>query len=169
MAQDKISKKIESKFGNHLRSRVNGVLIKEDKILMIKHLMSEKREFWSVPGGGMNFGQSAPDNLKREFLEETSLEIEVEDYLFVHEYLEPPLHAMEHFFSVRVTGGLLELGHDPELDGGEQVLGEVRWMNLEELHSLPNNALHQIFWRIKSLKDLGKWKGYFNFGNISLK
>lgn len=169
MAQDKISKKIESKFGNHLRSRVNGILIEGDKILMIKHLMSEKREFWSVPGGGMIYGQSAKENLKREFFEETGLEIKVGKYVFVHEFLDPPLHAMEHFFLIEAEGGNLKLGHDPELEREEQILTELRWMTLEELHSLPKNALHQIFWRIKSLKDLGKWKGYFNFENISLK
>lgn len=169
MAQDKISKKIESKFGNHLRSRVNGILIQDEKLLMIKHMMSEDREFWSVPGGGMVYGQSASDNLKREFLEETGLEVAVGDYLFVHEYLDPPLHAMEHFFLVEKIGGQMKLGIDPELASAEQILTELRWMTVDELHSLPENALHQIFWRIKSLKDLGKWTGYFNFGNISLK
>lgn len=149
--------------------RVNGVLIQDEKILMIKHLMSEDRVFWSVPGGGMIYGQSAPANLKREFLEETGLQISVNEYLFVHEYLDPPLHAMEHFFLVNAQGGNLKLGEDPELDSNEQILTELRWMSLIELHSLPKNTLHQIFWRIKSLKDLGKWKGYFNFKNNSIK
>ncbi|MHA7129165.1 NUDIX domain-containing protein [Algoriphagus namhaensis] len=169
MGKDKIRNKIEVKFGNHLRSRVNGVLIEEDKILMIQHQMSEDRIFWSTPGGGMVYGQSAIDNLKREFMEETNLEIEVVRYLFVHEFLKPPLHAMEHFFEVKRKSGHLKLGTDPELEEEGQILQELKWMSLDELHSLPNNALHQIFWRIKSLKEIGKWTGYFNFENISIK
>ena len=105
MSKDKISKEIEAKFGNHLRSRVNGVLIEDGKILMIKHLMGNGKIMWSVPGGGMHFGQSAAQNLKREFSEDTGLDIAVKAYLFVHEYLAAPLHAMEHFFSGEKIGG----------------------------------------------------------------
>jgi 8-oxo-dGTP diphosphatase len=169
MAKDNISKEIESKFGNQLRVRVNGILIQNEKILMVKHLMGNGRVLWSVPGGGMIFGQNARNNLIREFSEETGLEVFVENYLFVHEYLDPPLHGMEHFFSVQKTGGQLILGTDPELFLNNQILAEIRWMDINELQLLPKEALHQIFWGIKSLKDLVLLRGYFNFENKSLK
>ncbi len=169
MSQDKISKEIESKFGNHLRVRVNGILIENQKLLMVKHLMGNGKVLWSVPGGGMKYGQNAKENLIREFLEETGLNVKIDKYLFVHEYLDPPLHAMEHFFSLKSTGGSLKLGEDPELSEEFQILSEVAWMSLEDIRSLPQDSLHQIFWRINSLKDLSLWKGYFNFGNISIK
>ncbi|WP_339705240.1 NUDIX hydrolase [Algoriphagus aquimarinus] len=169
MPKDKISKEIEAKFGNHLRSRVNGILIEDGKILMIKHLMGNGKIMWSVPGGGMHFGHNASENLKREFSEETGLDIEVKDYLFVHEYLATPLHAMEHFFSVEKIGGNLTVGTDPELYPDSQIIEEVTWMSINEIRSLPNEALHQIFWGIKSLEDLVLLRGYFNFENNSLK
>lgn len=169
MANDKISKEIVSKFGNQLRIRVNGILIKDDKLLIAKHLMGNGEVFWSVPGGGMNYGQSAKENLKREFREETGLKINILEYLFVHEFLRPPLHAMEHFFLIEEIGGKLALGSDPELSGTNQILKELRWVSINDLHSIPKNSLHQIFWGIKSLNDLGICQGYFNFENNSLK
>ena len=169
MAKDNISKEIEAKFGNQLRIRVNGILIEDEKILMVRHEMGNGKILWSVPGGGMVFGQNATENLIREFLEETGLKIVVEKYLFVHEFLDLPLHGMEHFFEIKKTGGKLELGTDPELLPDKQILSALRWMTLEELQSLPNEALHQIFWGIKSLKDLVLLRGYFNFENNSLK
>lgn len=169
MGVEQFNKEIESKFGNRLRSRVNGILIEGDRILMVRHKMSADRDFWSVPGGGMKFGTSATENLKREFLEETSLQIEVEDYLFVHEFLEPPLHAMEHFFKVKRMDGLARLGKDPELSDENQILQEIQWMTSKDLKNLNPNHLHRAFWGIKSLNDLCLWKGYFNFGNISIK
>jgi 8-oxo-dGTP diphosphatase len=117
----------------------------------------------------MHFGQNASQNLKREFSEETGLDIEVKAYLFTHEYLAAPLHAMEHFFSVEKIGGNLVLGSDPELNPASQIIEEVKWMSMNEIRSLPNEALHQIFWGIKSLKDLVLLRGYFNFENNSLK
>lgn len=169
MSKDRISKEIESKFGNQLRSRVNGILIEDGKILMIKHLMGNGEVLWSVPGGGMMYGQNAADNLIREFDEETGLKISIKSYLFVHEYLSPPLHAMEHFFLVEKIGGILEIGHDPELSAKDQIIEEIKWMSILELQSLRKEALHQIFWGIKSFEDLVLFSGYFNFENNYLK
>lgn len=169
MPKDKISKEIESKFGGQLRSRVNGILIEEDRLLMVKHQMGNGRILWSVPGGGMNYGSSAVENLKREFLEESGLVVEVVRYLFVHEYLKKPLHAMEHFFEVKRISGEVFLGNDPELSGENQILLEISWMSIEDLKLLPQESLHQVFWGIKSFSELGLWKGYFNFGNNSIK
>lgn len=169
MRVDKIAQEIESKFGNRLRTRVNGVLIQNEKILMVRHLMSENRIFWSVPGGGMDFGSDAHDNLRREFLEETGLDIEVGEFLCVHEFLKPPLHAIELFFEVKELGGKLRLGTDPELANEDQILSEIRWMSLKDLKKIPESSIHQVFKGIKSMEDIGLWKGYFNFGNKYLK
>lgn len=169
MPKDKISKEIESKFGHQLRTRVNGILIEEEKILMARHRMGNGRDFWSTPGGGMIYGTHAMDNLKREFMEETGLEIEVLEFLFIHEFLDPPLHALEYFFLIKRTGGDAVLGKDPELEDAHQILAEIRWMGIDEIRSVDKNSLHRIFWEIKSLSELGLCKGYFNFGNISIK
>jgi ADP-ribose pyrophosphatase YjhB (NUDIX family) len=168
MSKDKISKEIESTFGHRLRVRVNGVLIEGDKILLVKHKMGNGRLFWSTPGGGMEFGSSAKVNLTREFKEETGLEVEPQDFLFVHEFLSPPLHAIECFFTVKRTGGSIVLGKDPELGSENQILSELKWMTLQELQGLGSDSIHQIFLGIKSLSELVLSKGYFNFGNNSL-
>ncbi|WP_209331524.1 NUDIX domain-containing protein [Lunatimonas salinarum] len=160
-----IKKEIEDKFGNRLRTRVNGILIKEGKILMIKHRMGGGRFFWNVPGGGMKFGSSAPDNLIREFKEETGLHIQVSEYLFLHEFLSPPLHAIELYFSVEWIGGNLEMGKDPELDTTNQLITDIRFMSVEEIQKIREEEKHAVFWGIKSTEDVRKWKGYFNFGN----
>src|SRR5690606_12765840 len=102
-------------FGERLRFRVNGVLIEGDKILLIQHRMAADRFFWNVPGGGLQYGSDVIANLKREYLEETGLEIEVKKFLFLHEFLEPPLHAVELYFEVAKVSGILKVGYDPEL------------------------------------------------------
>ncbi|OOG77172.1 NUDIX domain-containing protein [Algoriphagus sp. A40] len=169
MSKDNISKEIEAKFGNQLRTRVNGILIENDRLLMVKHQMGNGGILWSVPGGGMHFGSNAPENLEREFLEETNLTVKVGNYLFVHEYLHPPLHSMEHFFEVKRIDGSVKLGKDPELSDDIQILLDVAWKSAQEIQAIPRGSLHQVFWGIKSLSELGLWKGYFNFENKSLK
>jgi len=164
-----IEKEIEEKFGGRLRLRVNGVLIEDGKILLVKHQMSQDRAFWSVPGGGMEYGTDASDNLKREFREETGLEVEVGEFLFVHEFLEPPLHAVELFFEVRIVEGNLGLGVDPELAEDKQILSHLGYFSLEQLSEIPKLEKHRLFWELNSLNDIRMWEGYFNFGNKCIK
>ncbi|EIM76447.1 NUDIX hydrolase [Nitritalea halalkaliphila LW7] len=158
-----IQNEIDKTFGHRLRTRVNGVLIEEGKVLLLCHRMGPERLFWNVPGGGMEFGSSARENLRREFREETGLEVRVGAFLGVHEYLEPPLHAVELFFQVERVAGEPMLGKDPEMPENKQLLEELRFMDAKNIAALPQDAVHQLFWGIKTVNDVLKWKGYFKF------
>ena len=102
-------------------------------------------------------------------MEETGLKITVGEFLFVNEYLDPPLHAIEYFFLVKRISGTATLGEDPELAAADQILADIRWMTLEGLNSLDKKSIHPVFLGIKSLSELVLYKGYFNFGNNYLK
>ena len=107
---NRIREKIVEQFGNKLRIRVCGLCIEDEEILLVNHhSLNKNGDFWGPPGGGMDFGQSAEENLKREFIEETGLNIEIERFLFVHEYLSPPLHAIELVFKVKRIDGTLKI------------------------------------------------------------
>lgn len=166
---DEIEREIEKKFGGKLRVRVNGILVEGDKLLMIRHQMSDNRSFWNVPGGGMEYGSSMADNLKREFLEETGLEVEVIDLLCVSEFLEPPLHAVELFFEVENHGGLLMKGIDPELAADRQIIQDFAFLSIVEIKKIKNEEKHHLFWELNSFDDIRNWKGYFNFENNCIK
>lgn len=164
-----IESEIEKKFGRKLRLRVNGLLVEQDKVLLIKHRMAEDRHFWNLPGGGMEYGADVPSNLQREFLEETGLEVEVGDFLFVYEFLEPPLHAVELFFEVKRMRGSLGLGTDPELSRENQIMTRLEFLSLEEVDKIEEEEKHRMLWKINSLDDIRKRKGYFYFGNYCIK
>lgn len=164
-----LKREIVQKFGGRLRSRVNGILIKGEKLLMVRHKMGEGRVFWNVPGGGMKFGSSAEQNLIREFKEETGLNIKVDEFLFIHEFLQPPLHAIELFFEVKQVSGKLELGEDPELSPTHQVIDDIRYLSVDEIKNMKKAEIHAAFFGINSIKDVRMWKGYFNFENNSIK
>lgn len=164
-----IEKEIHQKFGGRLRIRVNGVLIENDKILMIKHRMGKNKRFWNVPGGGMHYMENAHETLKREFLEETGLKVGIGNFLTVSEFLQPPLHAVELFFVVQKKSGTLIMGTDPELNSDSQLIEEVRFMGIDEIKAIKNAEKHRLFWDIKSINDIRIWKGYFNFENNCIK
>lgn len=159
-----IQEEISKQYGEKLRVRVCGILIEKEKLLLVHHRsLGEKNSLWAPPGGGMEYGESAENALKREFLEEVNLEIEVRQFLFVHEYLDPPLHGIELFFLVDRTAGNLSLGIDPEMTKKNQLLTEVGFYGLNGLKRNKLSELHYVLQQVNSLEELINLKGYFKF------
>ena len=63
------------------RQSVTGMLIKDKKVLLARHTYGLGNNMLLSPGGYVNFGESPQDALKREFMEETKIEIEPLDII----------------------------------------------------------------------------------------
>lgn len=128
---------------------------------MVKHRgIGVTDTFWCPPGGGIQFAETAHQAVVREFLEETGLAVEPGDLMFVNEFMQPPLHAMELFFRVEIVGGQIKLGYDPEMAEGNQIISEVALMSFEEIKSYPPDEVHRSFQYCHSLADVFALKGY---------
>ncbi|ABG59916.1 NUDIX domain-containing protein [Cytophaga hutchinsonii] len=160
---EEIKNGIIHSFGNKLRIRVCGICMDDNKILLVKHhSLGESGILWAPPGGGISFGETAEEALKREFLEETGLSVSIEKFLCVNEYLSLPLHAIELFFLVKTTG-TLKLGTDPELQANQQIITDVEWLSIDALQLLPKNSIHGILHNIQASADVLHLSGYFNY------
>lgn len=125
-------------YQNRIRVRVNGILIQSSSILMVQiHSPVTNQLVWMPPGGGLEFGESLESCLEREFEEETGARISTGEFLFLNELIEAPYHAIELFYRVRQTGGIITLGSDPEHETNSQLLKAVEWKPLSTLSSLP--------------------------------
>lgn len=144
-------------YGNRVRVRVCGLCWRGDQLLMVNHRGLSGAAFWAPPGGGLEFGESVSACLRREFMEETGLEISTGRFMFACEFIGDPLHAIELFFEVSVTGGELRKGNDPEL----AVIEEVRFMTPREITALPESGRHGIFQPGQSAGELKSLSGFF--------
>lgn len=151
-----------SSYAQKLRMRVCGICIEKNKLLLVQHQQTVNNSaFWAPPGGGLTYGESIQDCLKREFLEETGLEIEVKRFLFLNEFMEEPLHAVELFFEVSPKGGSVITGFDPELAPDKQLIEHVQYLSLEEIRKIERQNRHRILHGLFSLNDLLRMDNYF--------
>jgi len=147
-------------FGNKLRVRVCGLCLDHDRLLMINHHGIKEGDFWAPPGGGLQFGESMEECLKREFEEETGLTVEVVNFQFICEFIHPPLHAIEAFFQVDIKQGSLRKGTDPEMKDN-QIIEEVKFMSWTEINHLNPDSRHGIFNFVSESLKILDLKGHF--------
>ncbi|NIJ53705.1 NUDIX domain-containing protein [Dyadobacter arcticus] len=155
-----VKDEIGALYGGSVRVRVCGICVKNERILVVNHSLYGKNQlFWSPPGGGIQYGETAVDALKREFEEETGLKVQVGSLLFIHEHIGHPLHAIELFFRIDSFEGTLVKGSDPEITSDGQIIEEVSFMSWTEIQKFEESQLHRLF----SLSD--SLEGIFNLGN----
>ncbi|MEO0557118.1 MAG: NUDIX domain-containing protein [Bacteroidota bacterium] len=133
-----------SAYGGRVRVRV-GALLFDDLVHPTAILLAEhaglwgEDTFWTPPGGGVDFGETLPEGVKREVLEETGLAVEVGPLRYTLDFVRPPLHAVSFYFQVTLANGhQLEdaaLGSDPEL-GDDQLLRSLRLVELADLETM---------------------------------
>ena len=115
------------------RVRVAGILIEDDRILLIEHTKNNKK-YWLVPGGGVDWGESAAEALIREFKEETGLDIEVEKFLFISETIAPDKqkHVINLYFKIKKAenySNIMKLGE-------EKILTDLRFIPEDEIKNI---------------------------------
>lgn len=137
-----ISPANDKQYGGKIRTRVCGLILRDEKILLLNHTgLNKQNTFWSPPGGGIEFGESIEETLKRELKEETNLTIKVGNFLFVNEHIVPPLHAIELFYSIE-SEDIPRLGNDPEIENSIQ---NIKWFSQKDIDLVPNQLKHSMF------------------------
>ena len=71
---------------NRFNIRVYGVLKNLENEILVTDEFIRGKEYTKFPGGGLEFGEGTRDCLKREFLEEANLRVEVGDHLYTTDF-----------------------------------------------------------------------------------
>jgi ADP-ribose pyrophosphatase YjhB (NUDIX family) len=105
------------------------VVVSDGRILLGRRAKDPNRGKWVVPGGGVRPFESIADAGRREILEETGLEIEVQDVVAMREIINAPdEHRLIIFSCGRPIGGGIRAASD---------LDDVRFFSMSELRDLP--------------------------------
>lgn len=76
--------------------RVYGVLKNMANEVLVSDELIRGKKYTKFPGGGLEFGEGTRDCLKREFMEELNLQIEVGAHLYTTDFYQPSAFHPEH-------------------------------------------------------------------------
>jgi len=115
------------------KGRAQCLVIRDNKILLVKH-RQEEGEWYCSPGGGIEAGETPEQAALRELQEECNVLGTIIKRTSIY---TDPYDAEKFFYTYHVDIGeqIPSLGYDPEFMANP-ILAEVRFMALDELSEI---------------------------------
>ena len=124
-----------------VRVSTKAIIIENGKILLLKH-EDQDGDWYCLPGGGQENGETLKEALIRECMEEIGATVEVKDVLFIRDYIaknhefkdEESLntHQIELMFECSIDENYIPFtGMNPD-----STQKEVLWIELKDLSKL---------------------------------
>lgn len=125
--------------------RCQAVILKEDKILVLRQYNNKRQEeYWLLPGGGLEEGEKEEDCIIREIKEETGLEVEVKEILLDEAGNGKDLYKRYvTFLCVPVHGSREQIGY--ETVSHRKIL-ELVWISITDENQWNEYLLKEQFY-----------------------
>jgi len=111
------------------RITIDGIIIKDQKILLVKRKNDPFKDKWALPGGFVEYGEKTEDAVIREVLEETGLRTKITQLAGVYSdpNRDPRGHTITIVYMLDIIGGELKAGDDAS---------DIKFFNVKELPEL---------------------------------
>ncbi|MEO9865812.1 MAG: NUDIX hydrolase [Yoonia sp.] len=127
------------------RLAVRAVLVHDNRLLLV-NAWGGRDDLWCAPGGGVEPHASLPDNLHREVMEETGLEVAIGEVCLVNEFNDTArdYHQVDVYFRCTLRAGVLsDDWQDPE-----GIVTSRRWVTRAEMAKMQvkPDSLSAVAW-----------------------
>ena len=119
------------------RVAVGGVVIKEDRVLLVRRGKPPSEGEWAIPGGSVELGETLQEAVRREILEETGISIRVGEpvHIFDDVRRDEAGHIRFHYVILDFSGEFLS-GEVRAADDAR----DARWVSPAEFSQLNINT-----------------------------
>jgi 8-oxo-dGTP diphosphatase len=125
---------------------VDVILQRDSKVLMIRRKKDPFKDRLALPGGFVNEGETVEEAMKREAMEETSLEVEPVDILGVYSdpRRDPRKHIVTVVFIGIIVGSISRAGDDA---------ASIEWVKIADI-----DQVQIAFDHAHILRDYCQWR-----------
>lgn len=123
-----------------MHKSVRGIIKKDEGIILIHRLKAREdgyiRDYYVVPGGKMELGESEEDTVKREVYEELGITVEPERKLL--EYKSDYDDSIQIFYLCKYLDGIVGTGTGPEITNKSEYKGSFNpeIVKIEEISNI---------------------------------
>lgn len=117
---------------------VKAIILNGDKFLIIKRTV-DNQIIWDLPGGGVDYGESPYETLKREVREEVDLDIDIVKPIGLWWFFRKGNQVICTTFICRAKSNDIDLTKNPVQENIE----ESRWVTKEEFLSDIYSTSHE--------------------------
>jgi len=123
------------------RTSAYGILIKDDMIFMVRPTF---RNTWELPGGKKEKNETTTEALKREFLEETEMEI--------IDFFKKPVHEakskfyaddLDEYYNSNLKFFMIKkIKEQPDAELDDEEIYEYKWKRLKDVNKKNTHPIH---------------------------
>ena len=108
---------------------VDGIILKNDEIILIKRKNKPFKGKWALPGGFVEYGEKTEDAIIREVFEETGLKAKLKQLIGIYSdpKRDPRGHTITIVYSLEISGGEMKSSGDA---------CDVKFFNIHKLPEL---------------------------------
>ena len=133
------------------RISVKAIIIKNDKVMLVKHVDRNKGStWWAFPGGGLEEDETIFACAEREVWEETGLKVKADKLKYVRQLLYPQIKSniIELFVTTSSIKGTETIANCKGKGSDDKLIKECKFMSKEEIKDilvLPKSLKEKIF------------------------
>lgn len=127
------------------RISAGGLVVHQNRILLVRHYRPGIHDFWAPPGGGVEGDEELSEAAEREVLEETGLTVRAKALAYIDELIDDSGRMLKFWYLAEFISGSIDVTANPA--EGESI-AEAGWFARDALpagHVFPD-PLHNRFW-----------------------
>ena len=133
------------------RISVKAIVIKNNKLMLVKHVDADKNAtWWAFPGGGLEEDETIFACAEREVWEETGLRVKAEKLKYVRQLVYPQIDSniLELYVTVSSIRGKETIANCKGKGNDDKLIKECKFLSKEEIKNilvLPESLKEKVF------------------------
>jgi 8-oxo-dGTP diphosphatase len=127
------------------RISVGALVVKDHRLLLVRHYRAGKYDFWAPPGGGVEGDEELTAAAERETFEETQIRVKAHRLAYIDELIDDSGRIVKFWYAADYLSGEINVHANPAMD---EAITEAGWVPRDGLpsgHVFPA-LLRDAFW-----------------------